>query len=97
MNAASILWLTYNGLLVGSSKQLKSQLQSVQNAAARLIYGIQKYDRISPSLALLHWLPVEQKIDFKILLLVFKCLQGKGPLYLRELLIPYQPQRTLRS
>ena len=61
------------------------------------MYGIKKYHRISPSLAVLHWLPVEQRIDFKILLLVYKFLQGKGPIYLCELLVPYQPQHTLRA
>ena len=55
------------------------------------------YDRISPPLAVLHWLRVEQRIDFKILLLVYKCRQGKGRIYLCELLILYQPQHTLRS
>ena len=86
-----------NGLLGGSSKQLKSTLQSVQNVAAKLIYGIKKYDRISPPLAVLHWLPVEEGIDFKIILLVYKCLQGKCSIYLCELLMPYQPQGNLRS
>ena len=37
------------------------------------------------------------QIDFKILLLVFKTLNGKGPGYLKELLVPYMPSRTLRS
>ena len=47
--------------------------------------------------ASLHWLPVSAHIDFKILLLVFKVLNGLGPLYLSELLEPYIPNRNLRS
>ena len=47
--------------------------------------------------SLYYWLPVEQRINFKILLLVYKCVQVNGPQYLRDLLIPYQPQRALRS
>ena len=45
----------------------------------------------------LHWLPVEQRILFKVLLLTFKALHGKAPSYLKDLLLPYTPARTLRS
>ena len=45
----------------------------------------------------LHWPPVKQRIDFKILLLTYKALNGLAPAYMRELLIPYSPKRTLRS
>ena len=45
----------------------------------------------------LHWLPVSARIEFKILLLVFKVSNGLGPLYLSELLRPYIPNRNLRS
>lgn len=44
----------------------------------------------------LHWLPAYFRIDFKILLLVFKALNGLSP-YLSDLLLPYEPSRTLRS
>lgn len=44
----------------------------------------------------LHWLPVYFRIDFKILLLVFKALNGLSP-YLSDLLLPYEPSRTLGS
>jgi len=36
-------------------------------------------------------------MDFNVLLLVFKCLNGLGPSYLSDLLLSYQPWRTLRS
>ena len=42
-------------------------------------------------------MPLSASIDFKILLLVVKVLNGRGPLYLSELLKPYIPSRTLRS
>ena len=45
----------------------------------------------------LHWLPIEQRVIFKLLLLVYKSLNGQGPDYLRELLELYVPTRTLRS
>ncbi len=44
-----------------------------------------------------HWLPVRFRISFKVLVLVFKCLNGLGPSYLSDLLLPYEPSRTLRS
>ena len=55
------------------------------------------YEHISPILRSLHWVPVSARIDFERLLLVFKVLNGLGPLYLSELLKLYIPSRTLRS
>ena len=60
--------------------------KSVQKMAARLITGIRKYDHITPLLKQLHWLPVKRRIEYKIVLLVFKCLQRTAPEYLSELL-----------
>ena len=45
----------------------------------------------------LHSLPVKERINCKILLTTFKALHGLNPLYLRELISPYQPRRALRS
>ena len=45
----------------------------------------------------LHWLPVEQRITFKILLFVFKSLNGLAPFYLSDLISTYVPSRSLRS
>ena len=45
----------------------------------------------------LHWLPVEYRILYKILLLVFKCRCGEGPSYLASMLEEYRPSRSLRS
>ena len=86
-----------NSLLIGLPKKALTRLQMVQNASARLIMGLKKRDHITPTLAQLHWLPVEKRIIFKILLLVYKSLNGQGPAYLHELLIPYIPPRNLRS
>ncbi|KAF7645476.1 hypothetical protein LDENG_00204010, partial [Lucifuga dentata] len=45
----------------------------------------------------LHWLPVSFRINFKILLLVFKALHGLAPRYVSEMLSIYEPVRPLRS
>ena len=87
----------YNGLLCGITDELLCRLQKVQNNAARVVSGSKKYDHITPVLKDLHWLPIRKWIEFKILLLTFKCMQGCAPLYLRELLVKQANARTLRS
>ncbi len=64
---------------------------------ARVLNRTRKYKHIFPALASLHWLPVLFRIDFKILLLVFKSLNGPAPSYIADLLTPYTLPRTLRS
>ena len=46
---------------------------------------------------MLHWLPVCQRIDFKIMLLTYKSLHGLGPKYLTDMLPLHKPSRPLRS
>ncbi len=55
-----------------------------------------KIDHITPVLKDLHWLPVECRVDFKILLLTHKALHGKAPQYLADLLM-YRERRVSRS
>ncbi|KAL9957225.1 hypothetical protein ACROYT_G038836 [Oculina patagonica] len=86
-----------NSLLYNVPKYALKKLQSVQNAAARLITCSRKYDHITPILKELHWLPVSERIKFKILLLTFKALHQQSPIYIQDLLTYYQPSRTLRS
>ena len=47
-----------NSLLVGVPSTQLSKLQRLQNAAARLVSDVAKYDHITPTLVNLHWLPV---------------------------------------
>ena len=86
-----------NALLYGISNTLLDKLQRTQNAAARVLSKTRKYDHITPTLIELHWLPVRQRIQFKILLLTWKSLNGLAPSYISQLLTPYVPTRTLRS
>ena len=62
-------------------------MQRIQIYGAKLILGKTKYDSNTQSLAELHWLPIRSRIKFTILTLVFKCLRGEVPDYLRNLLI----------
>ncbi len=86
-----------NALLGGCSARLINKLQMVQNAAARVLTRTRRYDHISPVLSTLHWLPTKHCIDFKILLITYKALNGLAPQYLSELLSHYSPPRPLRS
>ena len=65
-----------NALLFGLPKNLLQKLQYVQNSAARLIMGTNKRDHILTVLKKLHWLPIENRIVFKILLLTLKLEQN---------------------
>ena len=71
-----------NSLLLGVTDQQLKRLQSVQNATARLVTGARRFDHITAVLQSLHWLPVRQRICYKIALLVHKCLNGRSPHYL---------------
>ena len=86
-----------NSLLVGSPKYLFQKLQRIQNCDARLVAQLPKAVRTSPILQKLHWLPVEQRVIFKVLLLTCKALNNLAPVYISNLLVPYEPSRNLRS
>ena len=86
-----------NALLSGCSSRSINKLQLVQNAAARVLTRTRRYDHITPILSTLHWLPIKFRIDYKILLLTYKALNGLAPQYLSELLVFYDPSRLLRS
>jgi hypothetical protein len=68
-----------NSLLVGLPNSQLERLQRVQNSAARLISGARRFDHITSILRTLHWLPIKQRIIFKIAVLVFRCLIGVPP------------------
>ena len=86
-----------NSLLAGCPKQLIHKLLTVQNHAARLICRTPNSDHISPVLHILRWLPVEERIEFKLLLLAFKSVNNVGPSYLFDLLKFYIPSRQFWS
>lgn len=59
--------------------------------------GTKKSEHIAPVLRSLYWLPVKTRFSFKILIFVYKSLNGLAPQYIKDMLIRYKPARTLRS
>ena len=86
-----------NSLFKNLKNSQLDKLQKLQNFAAKVILGKSLYDHVTPCLIELHWLPIKFRIDYKISLLVFKCLNGLAPPYLSELIEIYVPSRNLRS
>ena len=88
-----------NSLLYGITDNLFRCVQAVQNAAARLITGVRRHEHITPVLKQLHWLPVRQRVHFKLAVTVFRALHGTAPSYLAEdcQLVASTDCRQLRS
>ena len=59
-----------NSLLIGSPSYMIQKLQRIQNCAARLVTGQSRFAHVTPILKELHWLPIEQRVTFKVLLLL---------------------------
>ena len=77
---------------------LINKLQRVQNMCAKLVLSRSKYSSSTDALKTLHWLPIRQRIKFKLITIVHKCLYGVSPNYLKDLLSIKQPSvQTLRS
>ena len=86
-----------NSLLYGLPSTLINRLQRVQNETARVVVQAGGREHITPVLFRLHWLPVQYRITFKVLLLTYRTLHGLVPAYLTALLALYRPFRALRS
>ena len=90
-----------NSLLAGLKANRLEPLRKVQYAAARVITGARRRDPMTNHLRDLHWLPIPYRIDFKIAVLTFRCLNGCAPSYLSSLIslrsANSQSTRTLRS
>ena len=74
-----------------------NKLQKLQNYAARVILKKPIREHAKPLLRDLHWLPINARVDYKISVLIFKCLNGLAPAYLSNLVSIYKPSRNLRS
>ena len=90
----------YCSVLAGVSGSLMQWLQSVLNAAARLVFSMRRSQHTTPLLHELHWLKVPERIQYRLCVLAFWCLHGLAPSYLSETLHLYtevDARRRLRS
>ena len=77
-----------------------SRLQSVLNAAVRLIFAARTSDLITPLLEELHWLKVSERIRFRLCILAYRCLNVTAPAFLADslrLATMVEGRRCLRS
>jgi hypothetical protein len=90
-----------NSMLAGTQETHLDRLQRIQNRAARLITRPHvprgEILHVTPILEQLHWLPVRQRVVYKLCVLVYHCVTGTGPQYLTELLQHYTREARLRQ
>lgn len=86
-----------NSLFLNLPNNTLDRLQKSQNNAARMIMNKKKRDHVTSIFRHLHWLPVRSRIQYKVSIFCFKCLNGSAPSYLSDLVPLYTPSRSLRS
>ena len=80
---------------MGTSNSVIQPLKKIQNFAARLVLLAPCHHRLTPLLEKLHWLPISERIKYKITCICFNTISGCGPACFSELLHVYTPFRTL--
>jgi len=86
-----------NAVLHSAPSNSIKRLQQVQSNAARIILEAPRRSHTSPLLRTLHWLPIQQRIKYKVALLTFKVRSTSMPSYLRRLIQDQQHSHNLRS
>ena len=82
-----------NAVLYGLPKKTIKRYQIIQNICAKLVLGRPKYSSSTKAHKCLRWLPVQQRITYKIGLLTFKCINKAVPKYLQELTTIRKPRQ----
>ena len=79
-----------NSVLAAAQKMTTDKLQRVLNAAARVVSSTRKFDRGLSQLLHddLHWLDVPDRVAFRLIVTVHRCLNGCAPNYLLNHIIP---------
>ena len=66
-----------NGNLYGVANYLLKRKQKIQNYAARVILQVDKKFNSLQALFELHWLPIKDHIEYKLLCIIHKCLHDQ--------------------
>ena len=77
-----------NSILYGLPESTLLPLTKILHQAARLCLGLLYRDHITPALCSLHWLPICERIRFKLALLMYKALTNHLPSYLSSMVTP---------
>ena len=86
-----------NSLLLNLPTSQIARLQRIQNKAARLVTQTSMRELITLVLKELHWLPIDRRIVYKVLVITYKAFHGLAPVYLAELLAPWGFNNCLRG
>ena len=90
-----------NALLCGAREDVIRQLERLQRQAARVVCKKYKNDHTSVTvtelMSGLHWLPIRARIQYKILLLVYKAFTNGSPTYMADMMTSCNPVRSTRS
>ena len=84
-------------LLMDTPNSVIQPLQKIQNFAARLVLLAPCHHHSTPLLEKLHWLPISERVKYKVACMCFIAINGSGPAYLSKLLHVSTPSHTLRS
>lgn len=84
-----------NSLFYDIPKYQLRSIQNIQNAAAKVVTKAKKYDSNSEQLKYLHWLPVENRVIFKLAVLGYKCFYDLAPTYME--IVPFKSNVYTRS
>ena len=86
---------TCNILYYGVSAENMGKLQWVQNSAARLAWKVSSHDGVKSEdlLHKLHWLRIRERVVYKVLVTVHKCVYGNAPVNVQSLVRLSQSSR----
>jgi len=83
-----------SSVMAGAPHVLLHRLQSVLNAAVRLVFSARRSDHTIPLLCELHWLKVPERVMFRLCVLTYRCLNDTAPHYLAETIRPVSSRGT---
>ena len=86
-----------NAIFINLPKNSIHPMQRIQNQVAKLIMNRDRYDSSTNTMRQLHWLPISYRCEYKVLLLVYRCINGQAPEYLQQKLSLRNPVRNTHS